>query len=178
MRDQIICPVCYGEAQEMFCRRCHGTSELSGDLMQLHSANEWTKKHDPEWTGCSKDRPGITLFAQAEWYRNRGSLKHLFLSEVRVEGFTSEETVGREPVVRISLFSAYGRPLAHPPFDHLSLYGFSWGYSGEGPNGLANVLVDIGFFSDHEEAMRYISNLKIDQKWSREKVVNEKEMWI
>jgi hypothetical protein len=177
--DLVVCPVCHdgaiyercpecngnasideeecyqcrgaGEIASDVCMLCEGTGNVSYDLLYLYEADRWVRLNEPGWDGTT--RSGITLFSKAAWFRKR-ELRNLIWK-------ATGEVAGRDEHI-VRLFFAI--PSSDVP-TVLTFDGFSWGYAGEGPNGLASVLVDCGFFNNHEEAITYVARKRSGEGW-------------
>lgn len=99
------------------------------------------------------DRPGILHAVQTHSGTTRYALRaylalrdHLRVPGVEVWGGSGGDTSTHEVGTRV------------PGVALLTLDGVAWGYGGEGPNGLAAILADLGFFDgDKGAALRWVA---------------------
>lgn len=152
------CPACGGEGlvPAGTCQLCQGSSRVSDAVARLYEADRWVRANAPDWSGDSRERPGITLFSQAEWWRRRRDLR----DRVDVIQATIEPDQGQT----VTLLE---RRIPGGPMPLLTFSGFSWGYGGEGPNGLAQVVRDIlpERFPTLEDALRYVASADQTEGW-------------
>jgi hypothetical protein len=119
-----------GEVEGPTCSLCCGTGVVSFALMRLWSADAWTRANKPDWQGDDAEHPGVTVFSKAMWFRVRQSgLPTSAGGIVKAEGLSDPDLAG---VVRLTARNGL----------QWLFHGFAWSYGGEGPSGLACVLVD------------------------------------
>lgn len=155
----VVCLTCggLGQIRVGVCALCVGKGEITLPLAHLYEADLWVRRNDPGWKGSDMDHPGITVYSQAYWFRERGRLRGEVVS---VLGSIGPQ---QEPIV--ALFGEHRNML-------LKLRGFAWGYGGEGPTGLADVLCDISeglptSFPAYESARLFVGGLPGDKGWTR-----------
>jgi len=150
------CGRCKAEGQLIVreCELCAGTSHVRRPLADLYEADRFCRRNDPAWTGIDHDgHRGITLYSQAMWYRTRAGFGPI----VRAAGaFTGD---GSDAGPTVVLENAGGAKL--------TLHGFAWGYGGEGPNGLADVLSDVfpGKFPRKDDALAVVAAFDFNGSW-------------
>lgn len=148
-RHELICDACdgAGEVEAGTCTLCIGDLRVSLALSHLYEADKFVRAHEPNWSGDNATHKGITMYSQADWFRKRKSIA--LQDSKRAEG----RVYNHEHVV----YLVAGMTVV--------FYGLSWGYGGEGPNGLADVLADAGFFETQQDALRWVGRLPQDQGW-------------
>ncbi len=151
--DRRVCPVCEGKAGD--CNLCGGIREISLALSRLYDADQYVRGHSPDWSGRNEDHDGVTAYSLAEWFRRSwgGSGETELLDPRAAAGFFADDTGDEQ---RVIVTASEGE---------IIFYGFSWGYGGEGPSGLAAVLADAGFFDTLAEARTWIASQDGDQPW-------------
>lgn len=119
---------CTGEVSEGICTLCQGKIVITKALACIYEGYKQIIRHEPEWKG---DEPGgVTCYSLAKYFRNRQLLQDKtvrIVGRVDVQEFSSN---------LVEFFDSQGNLLEH-------FTGFSWGYGGEGPNGLRCVLSDV-----------------------------------
>lgn len=153
----ITCPDCggAGEVREPGpCHVCGGEGYVTYTLMRLAEADRWVRANRPEWSGDNRDHNRVTMYSMAEWFRRRGDAPTM----ARAWG----GIVAAEAVVLLFSQPDDGRP----PW--ITFTGLSWGYGGEGPNGLAAVLADAfpDDFPVFDEAMAFVSRQTFGDSWT------------
>lgn len=140
------CKTCHGEGEFDAgpCPVCKGTCEASLEVLKLAYAYNWVTRNHPDWDGDDADHPGVTMYSQAKWWRQRDT----FGKVVQACGFAD----GCVTLMNELGFSAV-------------FLGFAWGYNGEGPNGLATVLIDAGFFKNRQGAMEFVTHRPQEGDW-------------
>ncbi len=116
-------------------------------LMKLAEADKHVRSQSPDWSGNNADHDGITVYSMAEWFRRRP------MQLSRAWG-----RIGSDGEPRVTLIDAGG-------CDSIIFTGFAWGYGGEGPNGLACVLADAGFFPTLDEARVWVARQAFSGSW-------------
>lgn len=148
-----------GEAKAGQCNLCGGTCEISLALSRLYEADRYVRRQSPDWSGDNRDHDGITAYSMAEWFRRRGG------------GLPPSEGEGPRPLLdpraAAGFFEEGGeqRVIITASEGDITFTGLSWGYGGEGPNGLAAVLADAGFFPNLAEARAWIADQSIVRPW-------------
>lgn len=147
----LVCSTCegLGELRTGDCPLCYGSGVVSRALARLYEADKWVRANEPDWNG--DDSGGVTILSKAKWYRNR-SLRDSLTQARGVGDFVLLHGSGKEDASII-----FG--------------GFSWGYAGEGPNGLVDVLVDAGFFRDRSEGLEWVVRLNPKHSWRLKKSI-------
>lgn len=152
------CTVC-GGAGEVVTRKCDLCSKgfVTAALMRLAEAEKHVRGQEPNWSGDNRDHDGITVYSMAEWFRRRGDL----LDVRAAAGFFEDDEARVILTGRSRATVAAGRR----DYGDVTFTGFAWGYGGEGPNGLAAVLADAGFFASLDEALGWIARQDFGQPW-------------
>lgn len=152
--DVLPCPLCELRLRRR-CRLCGGSGRVTRALREIYSAHRLARALAPEWRGADdQQRPGVTIFSLAAYYRRRRFLRGKVVSARGRPGH--EEAFGV-----VELVDGDGRPLT-------ALRGLAWGYGGEGPSGLAAILADAlpGLFPTMEDARRFVMALPQDEPWA------------
>lgn len=149
------CRVCEGGGEVLDpnpCALCGGEGQVSRVLASLASTDRRIRKQDPEWDGECRSRPGVTQFSLASYYRKRESLRG------RVVGARGIATDGGDH--RVCLLDAHDEQLA-------TFYGFCWGYGGEGPHGLMDILQDAlpVLFPTYNDARAFVVGCPMERDW-------------
>lgn len=150
-----------GELVSDSCDTCEGSQFITTALLKLMDARKYTGGEqsfmEVDENTYRQTNEGITMYALAAYFNLRGSF--------------------RDPstVVEAGMFpmrAEWDGVIHHLPDIHgvkissssktLILTGLSWGYGGEGPNGLATILHDLGKFQDHKEALNWVGALNKD----------------
>lgn len=152
--EDAACPDCRGsgEAPVITCPTCEGAGEMPRAFCRLWEADQQVRRTAPAWGGDNGDHPGITAFSQADYFRRRADLRQ---TQIAV-GLLRQG----EPVVLLDTL---------PPGLVAAFTGFAWGYGGEGPNGLADLLTDAGFFPSLDEALAWIGARDGTRRWTLRK---------
>lgn len=171
--NEVGCPACYdGEVWER-CSRCNGAGEIEDGVCPACEGGGETKHPDPcklcdatgkvtracehiysAWkrTNAVDDDRGCTQDSLARYFRERDYLRRN----------TQTVRARRHPDVfgRVELVDPGARVL-------IALLGLAWGYGGEGPNGLADIIADLGFFdSDRFKAISYVADQPQNEGWT------------
>ncbi len=150
--DTLPCPLCEGRRPR--CHLCDGSGAVTPALERIYSAERLARVLAPEWRGTDdRQRPGVTTFSLAAYYRRRRFLRGRVVAARGRPGH--DEAFGI-----VELLDKDGRPL-------IALHGLAWGYVGEGPAGLANVLADAlpHLFPTSDDARRFVLSLPQDKLW-------------
>jgi|GEM_PF-2323724 len=150
--DTLPCPLCEGRRPS--CRLCSGSGTVTMALERIYSAHRLARVLAPDWRSADdRQRPGVTTFSLAAYYRRRRFLRGKVVAARGRPGH--DEAFGI-----VELVDKDGRPL-------IALHGLAWGYAGEGPAGLANVLADAlpHLFPTTGDARRFVLSLPQDEPW-------------
>lgn len=186
------CPACggSGEGTPEECAACEGEGRLPRALAKIREAAtrcEATPDRDlfsevvpRRW---AQRTSGVTGTSLAMWSR----IRHEFVDKrVQVEGI-SEGSMAHNIVV-VSTHESYEHEHQHTPATHphgpvaagdaaarhvhrevaavASFDGFSWGYGGEGPHGLACLLADLGLAGSVDDALRFVASRDGARGWA------------
>jgi hypothetical protein len=121
-------------------------------IQRLQEADRYVRQNHPDWDGDETETVGITAYSKAKWYRNRGMRS-------QVNAVLCYEN--KEGNCCVELLDEKGKLL-------LTLAGMSWGYGGEGPNGLACVLADIfpEKFPNQRTALEEVARHPMNETWT------------
>jgi hypothetical protein len=152
-----LCSSCLGAGEVEIgpCALCSGGGVVSFALMRLWSADAWTRANKPDWQGDDAEHPGVTVFSKARWFRVRQSgLPASAGGIVKAEGLVDPDLAG---LVRLTARNGL----------QWLFHGFAWGYSGEGPSGLACVLADAMAqrFPTMADARLFVSSQPFERPW-------------
>jgi hypothetical protein len=178
------CPDCYGEGKvyegcpdclSEGCKRCNGIGDISSTCAVCNGSGKITEgfakvregyraamRHDEDCTVrrvsfLSRSNPGITMYALADYYQQRDNLRgKVAYVECKPNSPISQNGIPFE-CHAVFMMNANGQPL-------YSFWGYSWGFGGEGPTGLAAMLSDL-FDTDFDEMRQVVGSHDIESAW-------------
>jgi len=149
------CPKCEGAGEQPMtsCATCYGRGTVSFALMRLAEADSWVRASAPEWDGDNHSHDGVTMFSMAEWFRRRRGFEAQAVEAGDLNGDYVVRLGGNEGFLK--------RPAV------IEFTGFSWGYGGEGPTGLAAMLADAfpHDFASFDVALAFVNRQPFGSTW-------------
>lgn len=120
---------CTGEVISGVCLLCEQKGKITKALARIYKGYKQVTDNNPTWDKTTEPG-GVTAYSLALYFLHRIELQY---ECVHIVGSTEKPEFYSNIV---EFLDQSGKILLH-------LTGFAWGYTGEGPNGLAAVLRDV-----------------------------------
>lgn len=167
------CPDCegVGEFKVHPCRTCKGSGFVSSAIAKLRDV---VSRHPGSENRIQVGRIRVRV-GGVESATAIPTQIHHGITDYALLAYLQKREALRDPepavtAVKVTVDPAFeweNGILIQNSVDQLVLTGVSWGYGGEGPNGLATILHDLGKFPDHESALKAIAAIPMHEVgWS------------
>jgi hypothetical protein len=107
---------------------------------------------------------GTTYFALAAWSQLRSIFRERISRVYGTADYMVPDMDGKRTIAEPALM------IVRDDGKTLALTGCSWGYGGEGCQGTAAILHDLGFFPTMDDARRFVGQQTMDKPWQLEKL--------